>query len=586
MQVGKRSRAELKQYFVKNAIPTESQFAELIDGMLSQQDDGLAKLPNDALSIEAAGDDTSQKKAIHFYNSFSDASPTWVLSLNPRQDPGAAATARAGFSISDSGGNSRLFIERDTGKVGVGTTTPRGRLDVTTGDVWLGQALHISAASDGLNAGHFNFHNETNKKYWHITHRAGEDDKLIFWRNDDTSDPWLPVMKLGMDGLVEVQGMVSVYATNRTWNTWLEAIRFTNPSHSAITHPGGRLLFGMHSDRNFYFSDTEAGRHMAVISPQTGGSLSIGTGEAPLHALQVQTAVNDWAARIENRSSNSNVLLSHGGGYGMHVRADTTTTTNYLLELYNGSLEGAMLVVSTGGETFIRKTLAVNGTISAPAGLIFEGSVPHIERDGAIYRHADGQCYLTVDDHLFIRKANTATWAAHFDTNDGSLTLMGNLAAGTVALGNSDIYFTNTEHNHTGMGNASGRAAIENAKDTDSLMILGRAGTSVGRKVRLWDYLNVEGVLANLSDATTKQDIASLEYGLAEVKKLRPIAFNWINRPNPHKTLGLVGQEVQEVIKEVAYEDDGKVSISYLCLVPVLINAIKELDRKIEALSS
>ncbi|HZI10644.1 MAG TPA: tail fiber domain-containing protein [Myxococcus sp.] len=124
MQIGRRSRSELKQYFVKNAIPTESNFAELIDGMLNQKEDGIARLPNDALSIEAAGDDTSQKKAIHFYNSFSDNDPVWVLSLNPRQDPAAANTARPGFSISDSAGNSRLFIERGTGNVGVGTVGP------------------------------------------------------------------------------------------------------------------------------------------------------------------------------------------------------------------------------------------------------------------------------------------------------------------------------------------------------------------------------------------------------------------------------------------------------------------------------
>jgi len=87
-----------------------------------------------------------------------------------------------------------------------------------------------------------------------------------------------------------------------------------------------------------------------------------------------------------------------------------------------------------------------------------------------------------------------------------------------------------------------------------------------------------------LSDATTKQDIVELGYGLAEVKRLRPIAFNWIARPNPHKSLGLVGQEVRGIINEVVYEDDGQVSISYVGLIPVLINAIKDLDRKIEVL--
>ena len=113
MQIDKGNRTELKQYFAKNAIPTDSNFADLIDGMLNQRDDGIVKLPNDPLSIEAAGDDISQKKAIHFYTSFRDPDPTWVLSLNPRQNPADATTAKAGLSISDKAGNSRRGIQRE-----------------------------------------------------------------------------------------------------------------------------------------------------------------------------------------------------------------------------------------------------------------------------------------------------------------------------------------------------------------------------------------------------------------------------------------------------------------------------------------
>jgi hypothetical protein len=133
-----RSRGDLKTFFVKNAIPTESNFADLIDGMLNQRDDGIAKLPNDALMIVAAGDATSQKKAIHFYAAAGDTDPSWTLGLNPRQNPADAATAKPGFSISDGAGNSRLFVERTTGRIGVGTVGP------------LQAALHIDrgAAND------------------------------------------------------------------------------------------------------------------------------------------------------------------------------------------------------------------------------------------------------------------------------------------------------------------------------------------------------------------------------------------------------------------------------------------------------
>lgn len=507
MNIDKRKRSELKQYFVKNAIPTESNFAELIDAMLSQKDDGIAKLPNDPLSIEAAGDATSQKKALHLYASFADTDPAWVLSLNPRQNPADPATAKAGLSVSDAAGNSRLFIEKGTGKIGVGTVTPasdltirrdvsaalgpvitllnaagtagaggaidfngynvlgnaptarirsldngnysshlafstkdsgaadkplvermrltdagnvgigtatpRGRVDVPAGDVYFGRAVVITAPADAWNGGVLNLHNETSKKYWHINIRANEADKLIFWRHDTVS--FLAVLRLGMDGVVEA--------------------------------PGGVMA----------------------------NSIGLGT--------QTQGKTT-WPYETIQMASNHNLRVWFG------------TTERFILQ------------------------------------------------------------------------------------NDG------NLVAPTVRLSNSDMYFTSPDHNHTGAGNAAGWAAIENAKDYDALMILGRAGTSVGRKVRLWDYLKVEGTLANLSDARTKQDVTDLEYGLNEIKKLRPIAFNWIHKANPHKSLGLVGQEVKDVIHEVVYEDDGELSISYLNLVPVLINAIRDLDRKIESLAA
>jgi Chaperone of endosialidase len=65
--------------------------------------------------------------------------------------------------------------------------------------------------------------------------------------------------------------------------------------------------------------------------------------------------------------------------------------------------------------------------------------------------------------------------------------------SGDIRAGNSDVYFTRTDHNHTGIGNTAGFAAIENAANYSALMILGRAGTSRGRYVRLWDYLQVNG---------------------------------------------------------------------------------------------
>nr|VFK08724.1 MAG: hypothetical protein BECKLPF1236B_GA0070989_100411 [Candidatus Kentron sp. LPFa] len=150
MNITTRDRSALKSYFVSNSIPTEENFQDLIDGMLNLKDDGLVKNPGDPLGIEAAGNVASQKKFLNLYNSFSDPNPDWILSLNPRTDPGDGnSEKKSGFSINDGTSNaSRLFIEKATGKVGIGTVTPRKQLHVRA-DAADAAAIIENAATNG-----------------------------------------------------------------------------------------------------------------------------------------------------------------------------------------------------------------------------------------------------------------------------------------------------------------------------------------------------------------------------------------------------------------------------------------------------
>ncbi len=163
MDIAKKSRTDLKAYFVKNAIPTESNFADLIDAMVNQKEDGLAKTAGNPLSIEATGDASSLRKAINFYESFADANPAWSISLNPRINPSDATTAKPGFAISDPAGTNRLFIDRSTKNVGIGTIDPHGTLDVQanprTGTHPTNRIMYVTGDSqeaDGIEFRHSN----------------------------------------------------------------------------------------------------------------------------------------------------------------------------------------------------------------------------------------------------------------------------------------------------------------------------------------------------------------------------------------------------------------------------------------------
>ncbi len=73
---------------------------------------------------------------------------------------------------------------------------------------------------------------------------------------------------------------LDITANAFTAGGWYEALRFSQSEHSAITHPGGGLLFGLHGNRSFYFADIKDGTFqkyvMQIEAPS--GNVSIGAG--------------------------------------------------------------------------------------------------------------------------------------------------------------------------------------------------------------------------------------------------------------------------------------------------------------------
>jgi hypothetical protein len=95
---------------------------------------------------------------------------------------------------------------------------------------------------------------------------------------------------------------------------------------------------------------------------------------------------------------------------------------------------------------------------------------------------------------------------------------------GAIRAGNSDIYFTRTDHDHTGIGNTSGFAAIENSANYDALMILGRTVSTdpLRRVVKLWDFLEVNGDVAVTGDITLSGADCAEYFSVNESARIEP----------------------------------------------------------------
>lgn len=74
---------------------------------------------------------------------------------------------------------------------------------------------------------------------------------------------------------------------------------------------------------------------------------------------------------------------------------------------------------------------------------------------------------------------------------------------------------------------------------------------------------------------------------MALVRRLRGVAFEWredvAGKSGPD--LGVIAQEVEEVFPELVRTDErGFKTVNYVGLIAPLIEAVKELDARIEAL--
>jgi hypothetical protein len=88
------------------------------------------------------------------------------------------------------------------------------------------------------------------------------------------------------------------------------------------------------------------------------------------------------------------------------------------------------------------------------------------------------------------------------------------------------------------------------------------------------------GDLIAYSDVAGKTDIITLENALDKVDLLRGVSYT--RKDSGAKKVGLVAQEVLDIVPEVVYNSDGHVGLSYQSLVAILIEAIKELRTEVD----
>ena len=147
-----------------------------------------------------------------------------------------------------------------------------------------------------------------------------------------------------------------------------------------------------------------------------------------------------------------------------------------------------------------------------------------------------------------------------------------NFVIGNASSGKDVVFFTG------GLNNSNEKMRI-----TTSAVQPGTDNSvSMGTSSKRWSVVYAANGTIQTSDFRLKKNILPLSYGLNEVMKLQPVSYDWKD-DSGHK-IGLIAQDVKKVIPEVVVGDESKenLGMNYAELVPVLVNAVKELKNELQ----
>ena len=87
-------------------------------------------------------------------------------------------------------------------------------------------------------------------------------------------------------------------------------------------------------------------------------------------------------------------------------------------------------------------------------------------------------------------------------------------------------------------------------------------------------------VFNSLSDETLKTDLSTIDNPLEMINSINGYKFRW--KDNNEKSIGIMAQELETILPELVSSMDYK-SVNYNGLIPVIIEAIKQLTKEIRS---
>jgi hypothetical protein len=350
------------------------------------------------------------------------------------------------------------------------------------------------------------------------------------------------------------------------------------------------------------------------INPVTG-ALQVRGGTGVLGNINVGGTQNYFVGNVTAANLNSNAIIRGTtiNGTTLNVPTINTTTIAGATNISTTNLTVTALTASTIGCTTITASGGITGSISTAAqtNITSLGTLTSLTVSGATNLGAVSNLKISggVAQQFLTSDGTTCSWATvTVPTDNGSFTNGAGYitAAALVGLASSSslsAYALLAGAAFTGAISSTG--SITGSSLSTSGSVSGGTGSFSGAvatgPLTVTGSISASGDITAFatSDARLKTDIKKIDGALDKLLTLTGITYGWNEvgasvldlpddyNPNIDREAGLIAQDVLDVLPEVtATRPNGYLAIRYERLVPLLIEAIKELKSEINELKS
>ena len=148
------------------------------------------------------------------------------------------------------------------------------------------------------------------------------------------------------------------------------------------------------------------------------------------------------------------------------------------------------------------------------------------------------------------------------------------------------VYFSDSQTATAGSNTQviynSGSALVGSANLIFDGTTLTTNALAVSTNITATGSITAGGNITAFSDRSLKTEIETIEGAIDLVSQLRGVRYTAIN--SGQKSVGVIAQEVEQVLPEVVQNNNGLLSVAYGNIVGLLIEAIKDLKIRIEEL--